>query len=53
MHLQPAAKEFGYSEGDFPIAEKVCKEVISLPVHEFISEEQVDFSISKIKEFYS
>jgi len=53
MHLQPAAKEFGYFEKDFPIAEQVCKEVISLPVHEFISEEQVNFSISKIKEFYS
>ena len=53
MHLQPAAKEFGYFEKDFPIAEQVCKEVISLPVHEFISEEQVNFSISKFKEFYS
>ena len=53
MHLQPAAKDYGYSEGDFPIAEKLCKEVLSLPVHEFITEEQVNFTVEKIKEFYS
>ena len=27
MHLQPASKEFGYSKGDFPLAEKICQEV--------------------------
>ena len=53
MHLQPAAKAFGYSAGDFPFAENVCKEVLSLPVHEFITEEQMKFTVQKIKEFYS
>jgi dTDP-3-amino-2,3,6-trideoxy-4-keto-D-glucose/dTDP-3-amino-3,4,6-trideoxy-alpha-D-glucose/dTDP-2,6-dideoxy-D-kanosamine transaminase len=53
MHLQPAAKDFGYSEGDFPNTEKLCKEVLSLPVHEFITEEQMCFTVEKIKEFYS
>jgi dTDP-3-amino-2,3,6-trideoxy-4-keto-D-glucose/dTDP-3-amino-3,4,6-trideoxy-alpha-D-glucose/dTDP-2,6-dideoxy-D-kanosamine transaminase len=53
MHLQPAAKDFGYSEGDFPHSEKLCKEVLSLPVHEFIIEEQMNFTVQKIKEFYS
>ena len=53
MHLQPASKIFGYNEGDFPVTEKICKEVISLPVHEFISKEQREFVVEKIKEFYS
>ena len=53
MHLQPAAKDFGYSVGDFPFSENVCKEVLSLPVHEFITEEQMEFTVQKIKEFYS
>ena len=26
MHLQPAAKKFGYKKGDFPIAEKLFKQ---------------------------
>ena len=53
MHLQPASKEFGYSKGDFPLAEKICQEALSLPVHEFISAEQREYILSKIKDFYS
>ena len=53
MHLQPASKIFGYGVGDFPVAEKVCREVISLPVHEFITEQQREFVVQKVKEFYS
>ena len=35
MHLQPAAKKFGYKKGDFPITEKISQSTISLPVLEF------------------
>ena len=52
MHLQPAAREFGYQKGDFPETEKVCEEVLSLPVHEFITQDQISFIVSCIKEFY-
>jgi dTDP-3-amino-2,3,6-trideoxy-4-keto-D-glucose/dTDP-3-amino-3,4,6-trideoxy-alpha-D-glucose/dTDP-2,6-dideoxy-D-kanosamine transaminase len=52
MHLQPAAKEYGYKEGDFPVAEAICKSVISLPVHEFITQEQREFVVEKVKQFY-
>ena len=37
MHLQPAAKVYGYKKGDFPISEKLSDTSISLPVHEFIT----------------
>lgn len=52
MHLQPAAKDFGYQKGDFPVTESICESVISLPVHEFITQEQQRYIINKIKEFY-
>jgi len=52
MHLQPAAKEFEYKEGDFPNAELTCMSVLSLPVHEFISKEQQNYVIQKIKNFF-
>ena len=29
MHLQPAARKFSYSRGDFPIAEEICQTVVS------------------------
>lgn len=53
MHLQPASDEYGYAEGDFPVSEELCQSVISLPVHEFISEEQIDFVAQEIKAFYA
>ena len=53
MHLQPAAKFLKYKKGDFPITENICKSVISLPVHEFITKSQRAFVVKKIKEFYT
>ena len=41
MHLQPAAEKFNYKKGDFPKAEFAASSSISLPVHEFISEETI------------
>lgn len=52
MHLQPAAREYGYKLGDFPACEATVKSVISLPVHEFITREQQDKVVESIKEFY-
>jgi dTDP-4-amino-4,6-dideoxygalactose transaminase len=52
LHLQPAASHLGYKRGDFPISERVSNQVLSLPVHEFISIEQLDFMVQSIKEFY-
>lgn len=53
MHLQPAAKQYGYKMGDFPVCEMVCDSVISLPVHEFVTNEQIDYVVSKIRDFYA
>ena len=54
MHLQkPSKKIFGYKQGDFPMAEKLSKETLSLPVHEFVSKKQLDFVIDQISFFYS
>ena len=53
MHLQPAAKKFGYKKGDFPKTEYICKNAISLPVHEFIYEKDIKYMVKKIREFYN
>ena len=52
MHLQPASKEFGYKRGDFPIAEKLSNASISLPAHEFITDDQIEYTTNLIKNFY-
>ena len=54
MHLQAPSKKIGnYKKGDFPFAEKLCNETISLPVHEFITKNQIKYMVKNINEFYS
>jgi len=36
MHQQAVYAGLGYQEGDFPVAEKLCKQVFSLPMHPYI-----------------
>ena len=52
LHLHTAAKKFGYKKGDFPLAERLSKKVISIPVHEFLKKKQLNFIIQKIEKFY-
>lgn len=53
MHLQPAAATFQYQKGDFPIAEATCDSVFSLPVHEFITNDQRQHVVDTIREFFA
>lgn len=43
MHGQTAYKELGYGEGTCPITEKLCGTVLSLPIHPYIMEEDIDY----------
>jgi dTDP-4-amino-4,6-dideoxygalactose transaminase len=33
LHLQPAYASFGYQHGDLPHTERVCEEILSLPIY--------------------
>jgi aminotransferase EvaB len=52
VHLQKAARYLKYKRGDFPIAEKLAKTSLSLPVHEFIDERHVKYMANTINKFY-
>ena len=52
LHLQKAYGGLGYVEGDFPITEKVAREIISLPMFPDLTAEQIEYISSKIEEFY-
>jgi dTDP-4-amino-4,6-dideoxygalactose transaminase len=41
-HLQPAFKYLGYREGDFPHAEQLSEEMLSLPMYPGLTEAQVN-----------
>jgi dTDP-4-amino-4,6-dideoxygalactose transaminase len=42
VHLQEAARPWGYGAGDFPHAERLAREVLCLPIHPFLSPGDVD-----------
>ena len=51
LHEQPVFAPLGYTMGDFPEAERASREVISLPMHPFLTEEEQDKIVGKVLKF--
>jgi UDP-4-amino-4,6-dideoxy-N-acetyl-beta-L-altrosamine transaminase len=52
-HLMPYYKALGWKEGDFPKVEQYYKNCISLPMYPTLSNEEQDFVIQTIKNYYA
>ncbi len=52
IHLQEAYRYLGYNEGDFPVAEQLSREVLSLPMHTEMNEDQLGYITDTILEFF-
>jgi dTDP-4-amino-4,6-dideoxygalactose transaminase len=50
IHLQPACRDLGFRAGDFPVSERLASEVLSLPMHPFLSDADVDYVSSLVRE---
>lgn len=50
-HLSEAYQYLGKKEGDYPIAEQYTKEVLSLPMYNGMTEEELDVVIETINQF--
>lgn len=53
IHLQECFKYLGYKKGDFPIAEKHAKNVLSLPFYPFLGIKKQEYVIKSIKDFFN
>ncbi len=53
IHLQPAYRELGYSVGDFPVTERLTRELVSLPMHPFLTQADVRHVAAAVAEFLS
>lgn len=51
LHLQKAYLDPRYKEGDFPVTEKLCASVVSLPMHTELDEETLNYITSNVLEF--
>lgn len=52
LHLTQAYSHLGYKKGDFPVAEKLANEILSLPMYPELAEGQIEYVCEKIKTFY-
>lgn len=51
LHNQKAYQDSRYNEADFEVTNQLVKEVISLPMHTELDDEQINFITSKVLEF--
>jgi dTDP-4-amino-4,6-dideoxygalactose transaminase len=52
VHLQKAYASLGYKPGDFPVAEKAAREILSLPIYPEMTDKQVQRVTDVVKEFF-
>jgi dTDP-4-amino-4,6-dideoxygalactose transaminase len=50
MHMQKAYADARYKEGDFPVTEELSSNVMSLPMHTELTEEQLAYIVKGVIE---
>lgn len=53
LHVQKVFAPLGYKKGDLPVTERLADEILSLPMYPELTEEQIAYVSSAIREFYS
>jgi dTDP-4-amino-4,6-dideoxygalactose transaminase len=53
LHLQKAYAHLGHKPGDFPVAEKASREVLSLPMFPELTDAQIGRVAEVVKQFFS
>lgn len=51
IHMQKCYQDFGFKEGDFPIAEEISATELSLPMYYGMTDKEIEYVIDKINEF--
>ncbi len=51
IHLQESYADLGYGRGDFPLAEKIADQELSIPLYPGMSSEEIEYVIKALNEF--
>ena len=52
LHLMPYYQQFGWKQGDFPVAESYYQRCLSLPMYPTLTETEQDFVIETLKAYF-
>ena len=52
IHLQDASSFLKYKKGDFPMTENQSKQILTLPIHQFLKKTELKYIINQINKFY-
>ena len=52
IHLSTAGRELGYALGNFPVAERQAKRILSLPVYPELTEPELSAVVRAVRDFY-
>lgn len=52
LHLQGCFKALGYKEGDFSVSEEASRQVLSLPIYPELKQEEMDYVVKQIRDFF-
>jgi aminotransferase EvaB len=53
LYQQRGLSHLGYKPGDFPVADRQAKEIISFPCHQHLTREEQDYIVATVREFYA
>ncbi len=51
-HLQPACRPYGLHLAELPVTEQAADEVLQLPIHPYLSEEQIEYAAETVRGFF-
>jgi dTDP-4-amino-4,6-dideoxygalactose transaminase len=52
LHIQKAYRDPGCSENDFPVTSMLCREVLSLPMHPEMEQDQLEHITESVLKFF-
>ncbi|MBH30592.1 MAG: transcriptional regulator [Candidatus Marinimicrobia bacterium] len=52
IHLQPAATRLGYKLGDFPVTEEQSKKILTLPINQQLTENEMEYITTTMNRFF-
>ncbi len=50
LHLHPLFARYGYGPGDFPVAERVARQILALPIHPGLDRTQLAWTVRSLRE---